>query len=504
MFARLFNLLILSLLFSISYSQVNTEGYYKDVFMDGGVGLYSKVSMTAIDSLQLSMEYLATESNSVQYEKMISSNNDYNGALLYPDGSPRYRIIYTNGGSATTHGNSLGSSGRDVVRTFYDNGGSYSGSCAGAFLTSISYQSTGLYNPYYHIWPGRTKTTGVLSSYTGQFITTNSPLLQYYNFGGDHYIDSVFHDGGCFARENLDFPSTTEVLLRFDYPNYEMHNKASCWAYKENNNSGRLVVIGSHPENADSGERLHLMEAILQYAIAGKGDLKTKTTLVDGVIVNMNKATSQNDPEHTKIGDKQYHHFKINVPQNNTNISINVNAQSGYSLNIYLAKDDFAFKSNAQFADTSKSNTKTLNINNLQSGTYFVSVELDSTVSTIQKSWGEEYTGNLSVLNGISYSIQLDISTAIENVVSSNKIKIYPNPNQGDFTLEVKNTSVNNELYQMEVYSAIGQLVHKEQIELNTNISTQIHLPNLNNGVYYLQLATEDKIKYRTKVIIKR
>jgi len=501
---RLFNLLILSVLFSNVYSQINTEGYYKDVFMDGGVGLYSKVSMTAVDSLHLSMEYLATESSSIQHDKMISSTYDYNGALLYPDGSPRYKIVYTNGGSATNHGNSLGSSGRDVIREFYTNGGSYSGSCAGAFLTSVSYMNTGTYNPYYHIWPGRTKTTGVLSSYTGQIITTNSPLLQYYNYGGDNYVANVFHDGGCFAREDIDFPPQTEVLLRFDYPNYEMDNKASCWAYKEDNSSGRIVVIGSHPENADSGERMNLMEAILQYAMAGKGDLKTKNTLVDGITVNMNKTTIQNDPDHTKIGDKQYHHFKINVPQNGTNLSINVNAQNGYSLNVYLTKDDFAFKSNAQFADTTNLTSKTLHANNLQSGTYYVSVELDSTVSITHQTWGDEYTGNQAVLNGISYSIQLDVSTSMENIADNNKIQIFPNPSQGDFTLEIGSMSGNTELYQMEIYSSIGQLVYKEQVETNANIKMQMHLPNLSDGVYFVHLISQDNIVYRTKVVIQR
>ncbi len=56
------------------------------------------------------------------------------------------------------------------------------------------------------------------------------------------------------------FPNSRENTAREN-----MHNQPSCWAYKHDEESGRLVVIGSHPEIRISGDRMHLMGAIVQY-----------------------------------------------------------------------------------------------------------------------------------------------------------------------------------------------------------------------------------------------
>jgi len=266
-------LLLLFLLLSMSgFTQTGTEGYYKDIFMDGGVDLYNKTYLPAADELGLTIEYIATEDETLQNERIIGNEYDANGILLYPDGTPRFRLLHTNGGSASTHGTSLDDQGRINIRTFYYYGGSYTGVCAGAFISSIHYQTSGINPSYYHIWPGRTKGTGTLNIYTGHFIEQGSPLLQYNNFGNDMYIPHIYHNGGCYANEDIDFPPGTEILLRYDKPGPgPMNHKVSCWAYKENDESGRLVDIGSHPEDVTSGEGLDLMKAMLQYAIGWTG-----------------------------------------------------------------------------------------------------------------------------------------------------------------------------------------------------------------------------------------
>ena len=62
---------------------------------------------------------------------------DENGILLYPDGAPRFRVVYMNGGRAKAHGGTLGEQGRKNYRMFVANGGGYVGSCAGAFIASL-------------------------------------------------------------------------------------------------------------------------------------------------------------------------------------------------------------------------------------------------------------------------------------------------------------------------------------------------------------------------------
>jgi len=72
-----------------------TEGFYKDLFMSGGVNLSSRRTLPAAESLGLCYEYYAGKDRSKQNEILCGSSDDVNGVLLYPDGQPRFRMVYT-------------------------------------------------------------------------------------------------------------------------------------------------------------------------------------------------------------------------------------------------------------------------------------------------------------------------------------------------------------------------------------------------------------------------
>jgi hypothetical protein len=150
---------IAALLWLAGYA-LATEGFYKDLFMDGGTGLTHRTKLYAAESLGLSYEYNARDDNGTLQYVMVANPDDANGYLLYPDGAPRFRLIYTNGGDAYVHGTAMGDTGRQRIRDFYSHGGSYSGSCAGAYLASLSNQDSGASPYFYHLWPGRTKEIG--------------------------------------------------------------------------------------------------------------------------------------------------------------------------------------------------------------------------------------------------------------------------------------------------------------------------------------------------------
>lgn len=120
-------LMILSLSTALFLRVEATEGFYKDLFMDGGVGLNGMKTLPAADYLNYSWEFIALNSVNPQNQIMIKNENDDNGVLLYPDGEPRFQLIFTNGGMSDEHGESLGQEGRERVRTFYYRGGSYTG-----------------------------------------------------------------------------------------------------------------------------------------------------------------------------------------------------------------------------------------------------------------------------------------------------------------------------------------------------------------------------------------
>ena len=108
--------------------KANSYGYYKDVFMDSGINVTSRRDLPATRFLGLSMEAFVSAPHSpnkltlrdtvIQNEMICGSADDLNGILLYPDGEPRFRMIYMNGGRATKHGNSLTPKGRANIQQF--------------------------------------------------------------------------------------------------------------------------------------------------------------------------------------------------------------------------------------------------------------------------------------------------------------------------------------------------------------------------------------------------
>jgi len=380
-----------------------TEGFYKDIFMDGGTGLTHRTRLYAAESLGLSMEYLARDDSLLLLQIVKGSADDVNGYLLYPDGAPRFRLIYTNGGNAGRHGRALGDSGRQRIRDFVAQGGSYTGSCAGAYLAALSPSDSGVEPTFYHLWPGRTKDAGIYGAEVDHSVVPGSALLRYYDFGGDRFIANVYHNGGCWANESITWPQGTEVLVRYDTTGIRAHNKASTWAFKAAETTGRVVVTGSHPEGYYFGERLQLFMAMVRYALDGVAGPRIKGVLANGIPRVMNRATGA-DPAYVKIGDRQYHHFGCRLPQGATHLRVELAASDSFQLNLYLCRDSFAFRSRAQFMDTSPAGHKELFVPQPQAGTWFVGVECASSVRT----YGDScflYHDSLGVLNGVAYTV---------------------------------------------------------------------------------------------------
>lgn len=117
------------------------KAFYKDVFLDVGIGLTPRKFLYAARFLGLSTECIslprsgATAEDSILQDAIIAGDEqDANGRLLYPDGQPRFRVLFVDGGSSRTHGQSLTDVARQNMKKFVRNGGSYVGTCAGAFL----------------------------------------------------------------------------------------------------------------------------------------------------------------------------------------------------------------------------------------------------------------------------------------------------------------------------------------------------------------------------------
>ncbi len=504
---KIFKSSILCFLFMLKIVSLpaQTEGFYKDIFMDGGVSLTSRTSLPAADALHLSMEFLASGDTSLQRKTITKNNYDQNGYLLYPDGAPRFAVVYVNGGSATGHGKSLGETGRERFRSFYYNGGSYTGSCAGMFIASVSYMEDGIYEPYFHIWPGRTKQAGLASTYTGHFIPADSPLLKYADFGGDHYIRKVYHNYGGYAREDLDFPEGTEVLLRYDYPDKTMDEKPSCWAYIENDQSGRLVVIGSHPESVTSGERLDLMKAILSYALDGVAKPRVKGTLLNGQERIMDKNTAAKEPAYTKIGDKQYHHFMAKIPPGARNFKVLLSGDDTCDLYLYINREEFAFDGASEFTLQTAGANKTFSLLQPESGTWYIGVKCATTVQSVRQNQGYVYSGRLDILNGSAYSIKASWDTVTTVSAGIKSFKLYQNfPNPFNSATRIRYQLFRESNVNLSVFNALGQRieipVNKQQAEDEYVYDWDAgHLPG---GVYFIRLKTDGENVQTEKIVL--
>ena len=98
-------------------------------------------------------------------------------------------------------------------------------------------------------------------------------------------------------------------------------------------------------------------------------------------------------------------------------------------------------------------------------------------------------TGSNGTCNG-NNSITLTVSacTGIENIASSETISIYPNPNNGVFTISSSIESLN-----ITVINTLGQTVKTETIK-NSN-QTTIDMSMMSKGVYYLKAKTNEGTK---------
>ena len=120
--------------------------------------------------------------------------------------------------------------------------------------------------------------SGLTNKEIGLFIEKDAPLLKYFDFGGDFYVDEVHHNRGGYPTDTL---CGLKIMARFDYPDKtDVHQQPCIWAYKPNVRTGRVVVSGSHPEYGSAGEKRDLTASMLMYAIDGVG-----LTLLKGILV---------------------------------------------------------------------------------------------------------------------------------------------------------------------------------------------------------------------------
>jgi hypothetical protein len=95
------------------------------------------------------------------------------------------------------------------------------------------------------------------------------------------------------------------------------------------------------------------------------------------------------------------------------------------------------------------------------------------------------------------------LPSSIDNLVSSSKMNIYPNPASTQFIVSL--TTSKNQVYNMNIIDAAGKTV-----QTLDNIDTQsganqliININQLSNGMYHMRLYSENEIHY-SKIVINK
>ncbi|MCK5847376.1 MAG: PKD domain-containing protein, partial [Bacteroidales bacterium] len=118
------------------------------------------------------------------------------------------------------------------------------------------------------------------------------------------------------------------------------------------------------------------------------------------------------------------------------------------------------------------------------------------------------YTVKLAICNGgiCDTIIKIDYIEVLPNgmveVGVAIAAKLYPNPNDGSFTIEINDKSQHE--VQLHIYNSLGAQVYFEEFESNGKTVKRLQLNDLSTGVYYVHLNTKDKVVYSTKVVIQK
>ncbi len=82
-------------------------------------------------------------------------------------------------------------------------------------------------------------------------------------------------------------------------------------------------------------------------------------------------------------------------------------------------------------------------------------------------------------------------------ITSRNKqlsMQLYPNPNKGNFILEIRSKNRRAQNYKLEIYSTMGKLMHSENISNVLKVDKTMHFETWSKGVYIIKLTSNQQV----------
>lgn len=381
-------------------------GYHKAVFWDRGEGMDDS-DLPVFKTLACSYESNYALNPSLQKALIAGNNFDCNGILLYPDNSPRYKVLFTPGGDSRGHGKFLTAKGLENIRTFVKKGGSYVGICGGAALSALSRKKGEVWPEYYHLWPGYLKMYRNAPLFPDLYFTSESDLTR--NFTGqipEKILGIKFTNGSYPIEADYSIPEGTKIHLRYKINDSRLDKKIACWSYKKNREAGIVIVINSHPEIQGEGNHLKLMQAIFYYALAGTGTPEIKGELKNNEIRKMVSRTRENNPNFCRIGDRQIHLFHFDLDFHVKDLKVELDRDEDVCFNIYLYNIIPSDYQNHKQLKKLFPGKKMISFSRLEAGSWYLGIECLAEVTGTPED-PDFLSRNHSVLEGCGYQVKL-------------------------------------------------------------------------------------------------
>jgi hypothetical protein len=118
------------------------------------------------------------------------------------------------------------------------------------------------------------------------------------------------------------------------------------------------------------------------------------------------------------------------------------------------------------------------------------SIAVSPSVSTTYSASG---SGTNSCVGRNTLQIIVSECTNIKTIASKASIKVYPNPNNGEFTIELTNINNSN----ITITNVLGQIIKSQKAEL----INQINLNAIEKGIYFINVMENNESVYRGSVI---
>ena len=129
--------------------------------------------------------------------------------------------------------------------------------------------------------------------------------------------------------------------------------------------------------------------------------------------------------------------------------------------------------------------------------TYTWSGGLNTTSISVSPSVSTTYSASGTSTDGCvgSNTLQLNVTecTNIQTIASKANIKVYPNPNNGEFTVEL--TNINNTY--ITITNVLGQIIKTQKAKL----MNQIDLNLFDKGIYFINVMENNQSVYRGSII---